>query len=86
MIRRRAIFRHSREPIAILDPQGRYLEQNAAHAQLLGYTDEDLRKKLLKFIGDFANWDLAAHRSYLDRSSLRLLFYLVDYNPKGDIM
>src|SRR4029079_12349613 len=39
----RAIFSHSREPIAILDPQGRYLEQNAAHEQLLGYTDEDLR-------------------------------------------
>ncbi|HEY6229979.1 MAG TPA: PAS domain S-box protein [Pyrinomonadaceae bacterium] len=41
----RAIFSHSREPIAILDPQGRYLEQNAAHAQLLGYTDEDLRNQ-----------------------------------------
>ena len=32
----------------------------------VGPTDEDLRKKLLKFIGDFANWDLAAHRSYLE--------------------
>jgi len=41
----RAIFNHSREPIAILDPQGRYLEQNDAHAQLLGYTDEDLRNQ-----------------------------------------
>ena len=41
----RAIFNHSREPIAILDPQGRYLEQNNAHAQLLGYTDEDLRNQ-----------------------------------------
>ena len=41
----RAIFDHSREPIAILDPQGRYLEQNDAHAQLLGYTDEDLRNQ-----------------------------------------
>src|SRR5437763_1635263 len=31
-------------------------------------TDEDLRKKLLKFIGEFANWDLAANRSYLEVS------------------
>src|SRR5438445_2909680 len=34
----------------------------------VGPTDEDLRKALLKFIGDFANWDLAANRSYLDVS------------------
>ena len=34
----------------------------------VGPADEDLRKKLLKFIGDFANWDLAAHRSYLEVS------------------
>jgi PAS domain S-box-containing protein len=38
----RAIFSRSREPIAIIDPQGFYLEQNAAHAELLGYTDEEL--------------------------------------------
>jgi PAS domain S-box-containing protein len=38
----RAIFSHSNEAIAILDPQGFYLKQNAAHAELLGYTDEDL--------------------------------------------
>jgi PAS domain S-box-containing protein len=41
----RAIFCHSSEPIAILDPQGRYLEQNAAHSQLLGYSDDDLRNQ-----------------------------------------
>lgn len=33
-----------------------------------GTTDEDLRKALLKFIADFANWDNAAHRTYLDVS------------------
>ena len=33
----RAIFTHSSEPIAIIDLQGNYLEQNAAHAELLGY-------------------------------------------------
>ncbi len=40
-----AIFHHSKEPIAILDPQGRYLEQNAAHAELLGYSDADLAEQ-----------------------------------------
>jgi len=33
-----------------------------------GPTDEDLRKALLKFIADFANWDLAAHPKYLEVS------------------
>jgi PAS domain S-box-containing protein len=40
-----AIFRYSREPVAIIDRQGVYLEQNAAHAQLLGYTDAELRNQ-----------------------------------------
>ena len=34
----------------------------------IGLTDENLRKALLKFIADFANWDNAAQRSYLDVS------------------
>ncbi len=38
----RAIFRFSNQPIAIIDLDGSYLEQNAAHAQLLGYSDEEL--------------------------------------------
>jgi len=33
-----------------------------------GETDGDLRKALLKFIGDFANWDHAAKRPYLEVS------------------
>jgi putative DNA methylase len=33
-----------------------------------GTTDEDLRRALLRFIADFANWDNAAHRTYLDVS------------------
>jgi len=41
----RAIFNSSSEPIVILDPQGFYLEQNAAHAALLGYSDEDLKNQ-----------------------------------------
>ena len=41
----RAIFTHSNEPIAIISPEGYYLEQNQAHAQLLGYSDEELRTK-----------------------------------------
>lgn len=39
----REIFVHSNEPIAIIDTQGHYLEQNAAHRELLGYSDEELR-------------------------------------------
>ncbi len=41
----RTIFQHSSEPIAIIDPKGLYLEQNAAHAQLLGYTDAELQNQ-----------------------------------------
>ena len=41
----REIFKHSREPIAIIDPQGIYQEQNAAHAELLGYSDNELRNQ-----------------------------------------
>jgi PAS domain S-box-containing protein len=41
----RAIFVKSTEPIAIIDPDGCYLEQNAAHAELLGYSDDELRDK-----------------------------------------
>jgi adenine-specific DNA methylase len=33
-----------------------------------GPSDEDLRKALLKFIGDFANWDLSAEKTYLEVS------------------
>lgn len=41
----REIFVHSNEPIAIIDPQGYYVEQNAAHRDLLGYDDDDLKGK-----------------------------------------
>ncbi|MEW6424639.1 MAG: DUF1156 domain-containing protein [Bacillota bacterium] len=34
----------------------------------VGSTDEDLRKALLKFIGDFANWDLSTNPNYLEVS------------------
>ena len=33
-----------------------------------GPSDEDLRKAFLKFIGDFANWDLSSHPVYLEVS------------------
>src|SRR3970040_1771086 len=32
----------------------------------VGKKDEDLRQSLLKFIGDFANWDFSTNRSYLE--------------------
>ena len=41
----REIFVHSNEPIAILDPQGYYIEQNSAHRELLGYDDDELKGK-----------------------------------------
>jgi PAS domain S-box-containing protein len=39
----RAIFVNAPEAIAIIDTDGRYLEQNAAHQGLIGYSDEELR-------------------------------------------
>ena len=41
----REIFSHSREAIAIVDPDGYYLQQNGAHFTLLGYADDDLEGK-----------------------------------------
>ena len=38
----REIFAHSKEAIAIIDPDGYYLQQNGAHFKLLGYSDDDL--------------------------------------------
>lgn len=35
---------------------------------VVGPKDEDLRRALLKFIGDFANWDLASDATYLEVS------------------
>src|SRR6185503_20549087 len=43
----REIFAHSKEAIAIIDPEGFYLQQNGAHFTLLGYTDEELKGKTL---------------------------------------
>ncbi|HEY8410791.1 MAG TPA: PAS domain S-box protein [Pyrinomonadaceae bacterium] len=43
----REIFDHSKEAIAIIDPEGFYLQQNGAHFTLLGYTDEELKGKTL---------------------------------------
>lgn len=34
----------------------------------VGPEDEDLQRALLKFIGDFANWDLSSDRTYLEVS------------------
>jgi len=38
----REVFTHSKEAIAIISPDGYYLEQNGAHYNLLGYTDDEL--------------------------------------------
>ena len=55
-----AIFRHSREPIAIIDLHYKYLEQNAAHAELWGYSDEEIKNQSLAIhLGDEAFANLA---------------------------
>src|SRR4029078_7174084 len=41
----REIFAHSKEAIAIIDPDGYYLQQNGAHFTLLGYADDALAGK-----------------------------------------
>lgn len=41
----REIFAHSKEAIAIVDPEGFYVQQNGAHFTLLGYADHDLEGK-----------------------------------------
>ena len=41
----REIFAHSKEAIAIIDPDGFYLQQNGAHFTMLGYADDDLRRQ-----------------------------------------
>src|SRR5204862_6058133 len=41
----REIFSHSKEAIAIIDPEGYFLQQNGAHFMLLGYADDDLEGK-----------------------------------------
>ena len=43
----REIFNHSREAIAIIGPDGFYLQQNGAHFTLLGFPDDDLKGKTL---------------------------------------
>jgi len=39
------IIANDNDGIAIVDPQGYYLEQNAAHRLLLGYSDQELKDK-----------------------------------------
>jgi PAS domain S-box-containing protein len=41
----REIFTRSNDGIAIISPEGYYIEQNAAHRHLLGYSDEELQGK-----------------------------------------
>jgi PAS domain S-box-containing protein len=41
----REIFAHSSDAIAIIAADGRYLERNLAHQELIGYTDEEILGK-----------------------------------------
>ena len=47
----------------------------------IGASDEDLRRALLKFIGDFANWDLAANATYLEVSRALVKYAHPDETP-----
>jgi PAS domain S-box-containing protein len=60
----REIFVHSNEPIAIIDPTGHYLQQNMAHRELLGYSDEELAGQTPAIhLGDEAFQAIAAELS-----------------------
>lgn len=39
------IFEFSNDAIGIIDPQGRYITQNAAHRKMLGYSDAEIRNQ-----------------------------------------
>jgi PAS domain S-box-containing protein len=55
------IFMHSREAIAIIGADGRYIQQNAAHQAILGYSDEDIKGKTPAIhMGEEAFHDVAA--------------------------
>lgn len=41
----RRIFENAADGVAVVDPRGYYVEQNAAHRELVGYTDEELAGK-----------------------------------------
>jgi PAS domain S-box-containing protein len=57
----RAIFVNATEPIAIIDTNGRYLEQNAAHRELVGYSDEEIRGQTpVIHLGESAFQDITA--------------------------
>ena len=40
-----ALYGQSHEAIAVLDPQGFFIDQNEAHRRLVGYSDDELRGK-----------------------------------------
>ena len=65
------ILAHAKDAIAILDLQGRYVEQNSAYQALLGYSDKELLGQTAAFhLGKdvFARltWELIESGSYCD--------------------
>ena len=52
----REIVTQAKDAIAILDLQGRYLEQNPAHRSLLGYSDEELLGRTAAFHLEDEGW------------------------------
>jgi adenine-specific DNA methylase len=54
------------DPLCPGDFKAKAREALSKVQRTLGPEEGDLRKALLKFIADFANWDVAANRTYLD--------------------
>jgi PAS domain S-box-containing protein len=64
----REILRNSSEAIAIVDTQGRYLEQNAAHRDLIGYSDAELAGRTpAVHLGDEAFAEVVRELAWHDR-------------------
>jgi len=96
----KAIFSNSKEAIAIVDPQGHYLEQNPAHESLLGYSSEELRGKTpaihlgeevfakiikeLKTKGIYRG-ELVTHTKYGKKLYICLIAFPI-FNEKGEII
>ena len=65
----REIYALSNDAIAVVDPQGRYIEQNEAHRKLFGYSDAELQGKTPAiYIGEEAFSQLSRELSETGKS------------------
>jgi PAS domain S-box-containing protein len=64
------ILRYSTDAVSILDAEGRYLENNPAHQQLLGYSIEELRGQTPALHSDAASF-VRVGRTMFERGTFR---------------